>query len=57
MRLRLKPNETNGLKVESDIMADKILTLKKSDLVQKIGLITDEEAEKLDTLRLFWMGL
>lgn len=51
MRLRLKPGDSNGLLVESDVMADKILTLRKSDLAKKLGNISEDE------LLLFWIEL
>ncbi len=57
MRLRIVPDENNGLMIESDVMADKVLTLKKTKLAQRIGTITQDEAERLDALLLFWMGL
>lgn len=57
MRLRLQPSGSNGLLVESDVMADKILTLRKSDLAKKLGNISQDELERLDELLLFWIGL
>ena len=57
MRLRIEPDENNGLKVASDIMADKVLTLRKADLSEKIGSIHADQLSSLDELLFFWMGL
>ena len=57
MRLRIEPDDNNGLKVASDIMADKVLTLRKADLSEKIGSINADQLSSLDELLFFWMGL
>ena len=57
MRLRLQPSDSNGLLLDSDVMADKVLTLRKSDLAQKLGNISEDELERLDELLFFWIGL
>ena len=57
MRLRIEPDDNNGLKVASDIMADKVLTLRKADLSEKIGSINADQLSNLDELLFFWIGL
>jgi mRNA interferase MazF len=57
MRVRIVADENNGLKVASDVMADKVLTLRKADLSEKIGCINAEQLSSLDELLFFWMGL
>ena len=43
MRLRIEPDNINGLKVLSDVMADRVLTLRKADLSEKIGSISADQ--------------
>ena len=43
----LKPDKTNGLKKNSEILVFHIRSISKNRLVEKIGEITPEELEKL----------
>jgi len=45
----LKPNKTNGLKSESEIMVFHVRSLSKLRFKKKIGVISNEELEQIKT--------
>lgn len=46
-RVRVSPSETNGLAKDCYVMADKVLTLKKSSLGKKIGTLANEDMKRV----------
>ena len=56
-RLLLSPNKNNGLKQTSQIMVDKITSLKRDKIHQKIGALTADQINKLNDAILLWLDL
>jgi len=56
-RLSIEPSQTNGLKTTSQIMVDKISTLKIEKVGQKIGQLEVESLEQLNRAMRLWLGL
>jgi len=56
-RLSIEPSQTNGLKTTSQIMVDKISTLKIEKVGQQIGQLDFESLEKLNRAIKLWLGL
>jgi len=46
-RLRLEPDETNGLRESCSLMVDKITTVPRSKLEDRIGKLGDEQLVRL----------
>lgn len=56
-RLMLHPNKDNGLKKLSQIMVDKIMSLKRDKIHQKIGNINTEQLLTLNHALKIWLNL
>ena len=56
-RLEIKPNERNGLKAACRLMVDKITTVPKSKVGQRIGQLDDEDIVRLNRAVLVFLGL
>lgn len=56
-RLLLAPTQINGLKEASQIMVDKIATLQRDKIRQKIGLLTLEQLQQLNQAVKIWLEL
>ncbi len=56
-RLSLDPNERNGLHFPSRLMVDKITTVPKSKLGERIGRLEDEDVLRLNQAMLVFLGL
>lgn len=56
-RLNVQSAQENGLKVPSQIMLDKITTIRKEKLRQTIGRLTQPEIEALNQALDLWLGL
>lgn len=56
-RLLISPTKQNGLQETSQIMADKITSLKRDKIHQKIGMLTADQIKKLDDAILLWLDL
>lgn len=56
-RIRLNPSEGNGIKKTSDVMADKVSTVRKSRLTDKIGKISEAGMVKLGDAIRAWLFL
>lgn len=56
-RLLLPPHKNNGLKQVSQIMVDKITSLKRNKIHRKIGEVTSDQLKKLDEAILLWLDL
>jgi mRNA interferase MazF len=56
-RLPVKPDRDNGLKSPSRLMVDKITTVPKSKLGQRVGRLSDADRHRLDRAMLVFLGL
>lgn len=56
-RLDLAPTQDNGLKVPSQIMVDKIITVRRDRLRQPIGWLTPAELEAVNRSLHLWLAL
>ena len=56
-RLLIEPSETNGLAQPSRIMVDKITTVSREKLGQRIGRLADEDLVRLSRALLLFLGL
>lgn len=56
-RLRIKPDETNGLSESCSLMVDKITTIPRSKLGERIGKLADEELVRLGRAIMVFFGL
>ena len=57
MRIPLQPNTTNGLTAPSSIMIDKITTVHRSKLAQRIGMVSTTEMLQLERGLLVYLGM
>jgi mRNA interferase MazF len=57
VRLRVEPDEINGLDQTSRIMADKITTVPKASLGQRMGRLSDEDLVRLGRAIVVFLGL
>jgi mRNA interferase MazF len=51
------PSEANGLRRTSRVMADKVTTLPKSRLCDRIGRLADDDMLRLNSAVLVFLGL
>lgn len=56
-RVTIEPNEENGLRARSQVMADKPVTVRRERIGQVIGRLTDADIRRLDVALAFVMGL
>lgn len=56
-RLLIEPSETNGLRVPCRLMSDKIVTVSKSKLGQRIGRLGNEDIVRLNRAILVFFGI
>lgn len=56
-RLRIDPDEVNGLREPCSLMVDKITTVPRSKLGERIGRLSDEEMLRLGRATLVFLGL
>ena len=56
-RIRVEPNERNGLRVASSLMADKLTTVPRGRLGTRIGRLDDEDVVRLNQAMLVFLGL
>ena len=56
-RVTLDPNAENGLRVTSQIMADKPVTIRRARIGGEIGRLNPEEITRLNAALAFVMGL
>ncbi|WP_230871634.1 type II toxin-antitoxin system PemK/MazF family toxin [Mycobacterium canetti] len=57
LRIPLQPNGTNGLAAPSSIMVDKITTVHRSKLRQRIGKVTTTEMLQIERALLVFLGM
>jgi mRNA interferase MazF len=56
-RLRIEPNDGNGLREPCSLMVDKITTVPRSKLGQHVGRLDDEDLVRLGRSILVFFGL
>jgi mRNA interferase MazF len=56
-RITIEPGATNGLRLRSQIMADKPVTIRRERLGQRIGKLSAAEMSRLNVALAFVMGL
>lgn len=56
-RLRVEPDELNGLREPSSLMVDKLTTVPRSKLGTHVGRLSDEEMVRLGRAVLVFLGL
>jgi len=56
-RLKVSPSKGNGLKIESQIMSDKIVTLKRGKITSKVGVLEKKYLIKLNRQLFLFLGL
>ena len=56
-RVTIDPNNENGLRVQSQVMADKPVTIRRERVGQLIGRLNGEEIGRLNIALAFVMGL
>jgi mRNA interferase MazF len=56
-RVTIDPSETNGLRVQSQIMADKPVTIRRARVGRIIGRLSAEDVRRLNIAIAFVMGL
>jgi mRNA interferase MazF len=57
LRLPVEPNERNGLRSSSRLMVDKITTVPKTKVGERIGRLDDEDLLRLNQAVLVFLGL
>ncbi len=56
-RLVVEPSRSNGLRARSRLMVDKITTVPKTKLGERIGSLDDEDVVRLNRAVLVFLGL
>ncbi|MDB5553792.1 MAG: growth inhibitor PemK [Rhizobium sp.] len=56
-RIDLLPSDENGLRLPSHVMADKIITLPKSRLGKRIGVLGVDDLRRVETAIMIFLGL
>ena len=57
LRIALSPNDINGLKAPSSIMLDKLTTMSRSKLGERIGQVSDTDMVALSRRLVVFLGL
>jgi len=56
-RYQVEPASENGLTIPSQVQVDKIMTLPRTRLGQKIGRLQDRQMQEITRLIALWVGL
>ena len=56
-RVTIDPSERNGLRVRSQVMADKPVTIRRERIGRQIGHLDDQDIARLNVALAFVMGL
>jgi mRNA interferase MazF len=56
-RVSIEPSEHNGLRVRSQVMADKPVTIRRERVGRKIGNLNDDDIARVNIALAFVMGL
>jgi mRNA interferase MazF len=56
-RLRMEPTDQNGLNEPSTLMIDKLTTVRRAKLGERIGRLADKDMARLDRAVVVFLGL
>jgi mRNA interferase MazF len=56
-RITIEPTATNGLRVRSQVMADKPVTIRRERIGREVGRLDDKDIARLNIALAFVMGL
>jgi mRNA interferase MazF len=56
-RILVEPNDQNGLRASSRLMVDKLTTVPKEKLGERVGKLADEDLLRLNQAILVFLGL
>lgn len=56
-RVRIEPTETNGLRIVSHVMADKITTIPKHRLGYRLGMLGSGDMTRLNRAIIVFLGM
>jgi mRNA interferase MazF len=56
-RITVNPSRANGLRVPSQIMADKLVTVRRDRVGKRVGRLADDDIKRLNAALAFVMGL
>jgi mRNA interferase MazF len=56
-RIKVEPNERNGLRFDSHLMVDKITTVRKQKLGRRVGRLAPSEVRSLNQAIMVFLGL
>ncbi|RIQ13624.1 type II toxin-antitoxin system PemK/MazF family toxin [Jiangella rhizosphaerae] len=56
-RIPVEPAQINGLKKPSSVMADKIMTVRRDQLGERVGRLTDEDMVRLNRALVVFLGI
>ena len=57
MHLRIEPDAANGLDQPSSLMVDKLTTIPRASLGDRLGHLTDEDMLRLERAVVVFLGL
>jgi mRNA interferase MazF len=57
LRVTIDPTERNGLRVKSQVMADKPVTVRRERIGRQLGHLDDKDISRLNIALAFVMGL
>ena len=57
LRLAVEPNQANGLRTTSRLMVDKVTTIPKAKLGNRIGKLADTDMVRLNRAMMIFLGL
>ena len=56
-RLHVEPNPTNGLTTDSRLMVDKITTVRRTKLGERVGVLDDFDVVRLNRAMVVFLGI
>ena len=56
-RVFVEPNQMNGLRFPSQVMADKVTTLARAKLGSRIGRLSDEDMTRVNRALMVFLGI
>lgn len=57
LRYRIQACKESGLRCESDVMIDKLTTVRRSNVVQKVGVLNTKQLVDIERLVAVFLGL
>ena len=56
-RLPIRPDLENGFKVDSQVMLDKIMAVKRERIAKRVGRISEAEMAEVSRALMLWLGV